>query len=288
MIRLVTSDLDGTLLNGENQISERTANAVKRIQEQGIHFLVNTEREYQDALHLLHPSQIDCDMICSGGAFIYDRTKEIYKASTIPLNQVRNALLVFGKYRTFYEICSTKGRCVLGSRTAYESYVTGEVIPSILAEQKDFSLTQKEFDQMMDQIQFYDNADILFQEHPEILKVTSSSNDTGKIRNLKHELQNNFPDIVVSGTSDYNIEVTNIVAQKGVALMEYARLHDFKLSEILVIGDSDIDYSMLALPYAYTVAMGNAQQQIKDICAYETKTNEEDGVALILEDLFLS
>lgn len=285
MIRLVASDLDGTLLNKENQISERTANAVKKLQQQGIRFLINTEREYHDALHLLHPVQIDCDMICSGGAFIYDQSKKIYKASTIPLPQVRDALLVFGKYRTFYEICSTHGRCVLGSRTAYESYVTGEVIPSILMEDKDFSMTQIQFNQWMDQIHFYDNADILFLENPEILKITSSSNDIGKIRNLKHELQRRFPNIVVSGTSAYNIEITDIESQKGVALMEYARLHNFSLSEILVIGDSDVDYSMLALPYAHTVAMGNAQQQIKDICTYETKSNNEDGVALILEDL---
>ena len=45
MIRLFASDMDGTLLNDKGYISDRTINAVKKLQKHGIHFIVNTERD---------------------------------------------------------------------------------------------------------------------------------------------------------------------------------------------------------------------------------------------------
>ena len=49
MIRLFASDMDGTLLNDEGYISDRTINAVKKLQKHGIHFIVNTGRDYRAA-----------------------------------------------------------------------------------------------------------------------------------------------------------------------------------------------------------------------------------------------
>ena len=49
MIRLFASDMDGTLLNDKGYISDRTINAVKKLQKHGIHFIVNTGRDYHAA-----------------------------------------------------------------------------------------------------------------------------------------------------------------------------------------------------------------------------------------------
>ena len=49
MIRLFASDMDGTLLNDKGYISDRTINAVKKLQKHGIHFIVNTGRDYRAA-----------------------------------------------------------------------------------------------------------------------------------------------------------------------------------------------------------------------------------------------
>ena len=73
MIQLIVSDLDGTLLNEKKQMTPRTADAIRQIQQRGIRFLLNTEREYFDAKTILDPMGIQCDMICSGGAYIVDQ-----------------------------------------------------------------------------------------------------------------------------------------------------------------------------------------------------------------------
>ena len=53
MIKLIVSDLDGTLLNSKQQISDRTLRAIKQIQRKGLRLLINTEQNYFDAKKLL-------------------------------------------------------------------------------------------------------------------------------------------------------------------------------------------------------------------------------------------
>ena len=55
------------------------------------------------------------------------------------------------------------------------------------------------------------------------------------------------------------------------------------MEEIMVIGDSENDLAMLNKPFGKTVAMGNAEDDIKAICSEVTLTNEEDGVAWAIE-----
>ena len=62
MIKLIVSDLDGTLLNSKQQISDRTLRAIKQIQRKGLRLLINTEQNYFDAKKLLDAYDISCDI----------------------------------------------------------------------------------------------------------------------------------------------------------------------------------------------------------------------------------
>ena len=53
----------------------------------------------------------------------------------------------------------------------------------------------------------------------------------------------------------------------------------------MVIGDSENDYSMLGLPYIESIAMGNADDIIQEICLHHTADNDHDGVAIVLEQI---
>ena len=52
-----------------------------------------------------------------------------------------------------------------------------------------------------------------------------------------------------------------------------------------MIGDSENDYSMLGLPYIESIAMGNADDIIQEICLHHTTDNDHDGVAIVLEQI---
>ena len=58
--------------------------------------------------------------------------------------------------------------------------------------------------------------------------------------------------------------------------------------EIMAIGDSENDYSMLSMDIKYTVAMGNAMESIKRIARCQTRSNIQDGVAYAIETLVLT
>lgn len=70
--------------------------------------------------------------------------------------------------------------------------------------------------------------------------------------------------------------------------MEYAASANIHPREILAIGDSENDLSMLSLPLGYTIAMGNASEVIKRSARLITRNNDEDGVAVAIDSLILS
>ena len=53
MIQLIVSDLDGTLLNSDQQITKRTIRAIKQLQRKGVLLLINTEMNYFDTQQIL-------------------------------------------------------------------------------------------------------------------------------------------------------------------------------------------------------------------------------------------
>ena len=109
MIKLIVSDLDGTLLNSKQQISDRTLRAVKQIQRKGLRLLINTEQNYFDAKKILDAYDIPCDIACFGGSCIFDASGHQLHASYIPTERIPEMLRIFGSCRTFYEIHSTRG-----------------------------------------------------------------------------------------------------------------------------------------------------------------------------------
>ena len=114
MIKLIVSDLDGTLLNSKQQISDRTLRAIKQIQRKGLRLLINTEQNYFDAKKILDTYEIPCDIACFGGSCIFDAYGHQLHASYIPTKRIPEMLRISVPVVLFYEIHSTRGLCVLG------------------------------------------------------------------------------------------------------------------------------------------------------------------------------
>lgn len=286
MIKLIVCDLDDTLLDSQQNITDRTLHAIQQLQRKGIRLLINTERNYFDAKQLLNSYDISCDIACFGGSCIFDASGEQLHASYIPAHRIPEMLRIFGSCRTFYEIHSTKGLCVLGSKIGYENYLSNEVLPSIKQESPDLLVNEKLYiKERMEHAHFYDNGDILLKENPQIIKITTQSLDQQKLENLTNALHTQVPDFAVSHQSPYYLDITAVSALKGSAVHFYTKHHHISLQNTMVIGDSENDYSMLGLPYIESVAMGNAEEIIHDICLHHTADNDHEGAAIVLEQV---
>ena len=111
-----------------------------------------------------------------------------------------------------------------------------------------------------------------------VYKVFLYSNDLEMLARISKKLEKNKK-LAVASSFKTNLEITAVEAQKGPVLKQYIESLGYTMDEVMVLGDSLNDYSMLSMDFGATVAMENAMPQVKTVSKYITKSNEEFGVA---------
>lgn len=101
MIQLIVSDLDGTLLNSKQQISDRTLRAIKQIQRKGLRLLINTEQNYFDAKRSSIHTRFHVISHVLAVPASFDTSGHQLHASYIPTKRIPEMLRIFGSCRTF-------------------------------------------------------------------------------------------------------------------------------------------------------------------------------------------
>jgi Cof subfamily protein (haloacid dehalogenase superfamily) len=126
--------------------------------------------------------------------------------------------------------------------------------------------------------------DFLLQHNKPIEKINIFYKDS-KIKNKIQELCTNMP-VTVTSSLDQNIEINSNTASKGNALHYLCQQLQIASTDVMAIGDAFNDISMLK--YAgYSVAMGNAIPEVKEIAKFTTLTNTENGVAASIHEHIL-
>ena len=141
--------------------------------------------------------------------------------------------------------------------------------------------TLEDFQHLVDDVIFVDGQEALLNSDHKILKISSNSTDCETLKIMRADLEKILGLAVVS-TVPTDIEITSVDAQKGNTLLEYAKRDGLTPDEIVAIGDSENDYSMLSIPGIHSVAMENACDMIRNICVYQTRANTRDGIAYII------
>lgn len=281
MIKLISSDMDGTLLDSYRQITQVNIDAIRTLQDSGVEFTINTGREYQNVTGILERAGLQCDMICSNGSCGYDKEGNLLFEHSIPQKTVKQIFETFHQFDLVPTPFSQMGRISLLSKEELKQYTKDVMIPAMQINHPDFVYTDKDFEELVSQVTYVDGEDGLFQSEHRVLKVISQSTDPDALIRLRAELEK-IPGLAVVSTAPTDIEITSVEAQKGIGLMDYADRKGIVPDEIVAIGDSENDYSMLSIPGIHSVAMANATEAIKDICVYQTRANTKDGIAYII------
>ena len=106
--------------------------------------------------------------------------------------------------------------------------------------------------------------------------VTAISFDPERIKQGMNGIDN-YSDISVVSSAYNNFEMMNKNASKGNALEFLVNYLNISLDDTMAIGDNFNDLSMLQKA-KHSVAMGNSNDKIKELCRYVTFTNKESGV----------
>ena len=94
MIKLIASDMDGTLINSDHTISQENLEAIKEAESRGIKFAIVTGRAYDDVRPLIDEYNLDCECVALNGGEYYDKAGNVIEGIYIDKNKVREILNV--------------------------------------------------------------------------------------------------------------------------------------------------------------------------------------------------
>ena len=260
-IRLAAIDMDGTLLSPDGTVSPANQAAIRALKNQGAEVVVCTGRSFRDASRPLRAAKIVCGLICMNGAAVYRKDGSLSHRQTISAERINRILCLAKEFDLVTDLMGEdKSYTTVSEERFRKGYEEGILLPMVESNYRSirerFTLTVPE---------------AILQKKPDIF------NRVKKILEKEGGL-------ALASSDRTNVEITSGLAQKGIALMEYAKEKHYHLQEIMAIGDSGNDVSMLSLPLGATVAMGNAMPEAKRAAMYETRTNREDGVAWAIEN----
>ena len=270
--KMIVTDMDYTLLGKDKNVSERNKAALKAAMDMGVHVVVATGRIYTSALYYAKLLGISAPIIASNGAIVRDEgsDKTLYQC-LLPHTAIDEMIRLTrekGLYCHFF-----------GKDTIFT-----ERLINISTRYTEWNKYMAEEDQV--KIKLLDTFEQMTEfEKSRIFKAVVVDDDESKLRYIREEILKTGIVSVSKSLSD-NIEVMSKEVSKGFAVSKLAEIFCIDKSEIITIGDNENDISMIE--YAgLGVAMGNAEQCLKNVADYVTADYMDDGVAQVIEKFIL-
>ena len=278
MIKLIASDMDGTLLNHNHKIPKENVKLINFAKNQGIEFVVATGRAYYEALPALNEENINCDVISFNGGIVYDKNGNIISITPMLPKDLYYTIEILKSFDISYQLYTKNTIYTKSIETDINAYI--DLIRSN-GYDPDVEHLRAEAQQKLDvgYITEVENIELYLneKENPPI-KIIAISNDISKLENAAKLLSENTS-ISVTSSGANNIEIMHKNATKGEALKEIAKIYGINLENAVAIGDNLNDQAMLDI-VGYSVAMKNGNTILKEQAKYVTeKTNSEGGVA---------
>lgn len=264
-IRLVAMDMDDTLLRNDLTISERTVEAIQQAQKQGVYVTLATGRMPASVRPYAQQLGLDLPVITYNGAMVQEALSgEVLYRRVIPIKTAQAIVNWLLPQKVLFQVYLEDHVVVEKMNDWSRQYARATRVP---VEEMDLQECLAQEKEGVEKI-------LLFGE-PEILKVWE-----GKIH-LKYEGQ-----VRSTKSKPQFLELIHPTVNKGAALSSLAERLGVKQEEVLAVGDSLNDLEMIR--YAGVgVAMGNARLEVKEAADVVTATNQEDGVAHVIEKYVL-
>lgn len=277
MIKLIASDMDGTLLNDNHEIDKDTAEAIKKAEESGIIFVISTGREYENVKYILDKRDIKCQCILSNGAEYRDENGNILDVININENSAKEIIQIFKDNNISARMFTDKGIFTTSTREKALEELTFRTLTfnKNLTKEEAKKIAEKE--NFFTCLKYVEDVEKFFKDGIEIRKFVAFHEDIELLNKLKGTI-GKIGGLSISSSFNDNIEITDINAQKGIILEKVITKMGIDKKDVVILGDSFNDYSMFEI-FEESVAMKNAIPEVKKIAKYITDTNDNQGVA---------
>ena len=261
-VKLVVTDMDGTLLNSKGEVSKRFLDLYRELSSLGVHFIAASGRQYFSISSKLENIKNEITIIAENGGLIIENENELHVKSIAP-----NAIDIFVK-----ELRKINGvyTILCGINSAYVENSDSHFIAM--------------FNEYYYKYKIVD--DLTTVTNDTFLKIASYHFENSETQIYPHlkAFENQFQ-IKVSGQNW--LDISHPQANKGVALKFIQDKMNINPSETMVFGDYNNDLEMLHRAH-FSYAMQNAHPNVKAIANFETSSNNDFGVENVLEELLLA
>lgn len=274
MIKLIASDLDGTLLDEPNRISKINLDAIEYAYQKGAKFCFSTGRDLQsikDITCLLKHKPV---LLLGNGSEVYDEDENLVFQNFFNNKYLEEVCEIMNEHDVPHMVFTTDGFYT----TTNPVEVRRRFIERIgkIRNQEMAHIFATNMDKPCNNlVQIEDIQE--FAKTKKVLKVEGFHYNSKPVEDVKKELEK-FTELSHLSTGKNNVEVTNLTATKGLALKRYCEHANIKKDEVMVMGDSHNDLSMFEL-FKYSFAPENSIQEIKDYAYKVVKSCDEHGVS---------
>lgn len=262
MFKVVVSDLDGTLLNNQHQISPHTRRVLHRLTERGLRFIVATGRHHIDVQSIRDTLGLEIYLITANGAVVHDKQDQCIYNQTIPPKLAQELVEI----ERHPDICLHIYRG--------DEWLIDEPDEELLAYHKDSGFTYR-IDDLVNTDKHNINKIFFTGEHEDLVE-------------LENRMLTYYGDLLsIAFSTPTCLEAMQKGVNKGNAVKAVLEQNGFALSETVAFGDGMNDFEMLSM-VGRGIVMGNAHSRLKQALPDHPQalTNDEDGVVEYLLSIF--
>ncbi|MEO9569670.1 MAG: HAD family hydrolase [Polaribacter sp.] len=257
-VKLVVSDMDGTLLNSKGEVSKQFFDLFKELKKQNIYFCAASGRQYNSIVNKLDTIKNDIFVIAENGGIAKKRDKLLLK-TPISSKKIKAIIPVLRTIKDAHIVLCGKNGAFIESKnqdfiTLFQEYYNAFKIVDDLTKVADSEMFLK-------------------------IAIYHSESSSKYIYPIVKEFEDKML-IKVSGKNW--LDISDEKANKGFALRKIQKTLNISKEETLVFGDYHNDIEMLK-EAAFSFAMQNAHKDIIEIANYTTESNDNFGVEKILE-----
>ncbi|WP_270940918.1 HAD family hydrolase [Romboutsia lituseburensis] len=263
MIKLIATDMDGTLLNSNHEIPNNFKETISSLKEKDIMFAISTGRNYLDISYKFDDYKDELLFICENGTGIYYKDECIY-SKFLKMDTIKRLVELGRNVENAYPmLCGTKG-----------IYLEDEKVLEKLNELFPMNLPVINVDSLLDV------DDGIFKVN--MFDLTDAETNSYPI--FKNE---NIEDVTLTPSGRYWLDMSSFGTNKGIAIKKVQDMFGIDYKETMVFGDHLNDIEMMKSAY-YSYAMKNGHDDVKEVANFETKyTNEECGVTKTIQEEIL-
>ena len=252
MIKMIATDIDGTILNWGKGFSPAVRKCIADLQSNGIKVVLVTGRMHSSAIHVAKDLGLDTPVISYQGGLVKDFDGKTLYQKNLNSDYAKEIIVWARENNIHINLYIDDKLYVENDNEIIKYYVDGKYI--------DYTVCS------------FDNLEI--ENVNKILAIDIKNAD--RVTSWVEELKRKYPDLYIVKSTPYFCEIGSSEAKKSLGVKYLCDLWGIKIEEVLTIGDQDNDIDLVQAG-GIGVAMGNSTENLKKCADYITDSVENDG-----------